>query len=915
MLSVIRPMVCLSAIVLLALPASAGAAPADAEGGLLQLAPPNDCVSDMATVSCGTHVGGGLGTAHDVAVSPDGKNAYVASEKGALSTFTRNATTGALTFVTCVKDQGSTEACPANSPNAGDLAGAHAVDISADGNFVYVAASAGSTNSITVFSRNNATGALAPLTTSNGGFTDECISDAGTTGCRQAIGLKGVSNLTVTPSSVYAVSQSNSTLVRLPRDAATGRLTSGTATADCFRGTASTDTACGSGPTPAGQTNGLNGASAVAVTPDGKNLYAASRDSSAVVLFTRNTTTGVLTAPSCTVHGSTSTDCTAGSPTGGLNGALGIVATDGNVYVAAGPGTVALTGNTLATFTRNGSTGALTESQCYRDAASSGEAGACNTGTPPGLAGADALAITSDGKFLYVSASVGNDVAEFSRNTGNGDVTPLPGSDSCVGEAGSPCPVDNRGAKGITGTSSIVAASDFVYVTGPTDDAAAAFSVQRAPTCSNTSDTTPHDQAKIGDLSPLCTDPNDRDALTFAKVTDPTNGTVTVDPDGTYTYTPNTGFSGMDSFTYRANDGHANSNTATVTITVAQAPPVATVTDASTNEGDTGQHNMSFDVSLSGARTTTITVDYATTNGTATADEDFTPTSGTLTFDPGQTTKSVDVPVNGDTTFEADETLELTLSSPSNAVLPAGGAVATGTINNDDAPTPVVSVADASTTEGNTGQHPMSFAVSLSGVSSGTVTVDYATSNGTATAGSDYVPASGTLTFAPGETSKSVSVPVKGEKAFEADETVLLTLTNPTNATLATGEAQSSGTIVNDDALPKLAIKLTNFPSEITLQRLVNKGIKFQEVANRGVRFDNTLFGSRRGLGFGTSTKFNVELASQEFPFGRATRRVTLKPDEDDIGFNSSFRLRVRIVATDRFGKRAVRKKGVTVTG
>jgi len=88
--------------------------------------------------------------------------------------------------------------------------------------------------------------------------------------------------------------------------------------------------------------------------------------------------------------------------------------------------------------------------------------------------------------------------------------------------------------------------------------------------------------------------------------------------------------------------------------------------------------------------------------------------------------------------------------------------------------------------------------VSLSPPSSVTATVSYATANGTATAGSDYTAASGIVTFAPGTTTQSVPVQVLGDVVVEADETFLVNLSAPTNATL--GDAQGVGTIADDDA-------------------------------------------------------------------------------------------------------------------
>lgn len=108
-----------------------------------------------------------------------------------------------------------------------------------------------------------------------------------------------------------------------------------------------------------------------------------------------------------------------------------------------------------------------------------------------------------------------------------------------------------------------------------------------------------------------------------------------------------------------------------------------------------------------------------------------------------------------------------------------------------------LTIEDVQTEEGNSGTSPLAFQVSLSPASAKAVTVRYATSNGTATAGSDYVATSGTLTFAPGQTSQTINVPIAGDLNIEPDETFSVTLSNPVNATIPADTG--AGTIRNDD--------------------------------------------------------------------------------------------------------------------
>jgi chitinase len=158
----------------------------------------------------------------------------------------------------------------------------------------------------------------------------------------------------------------------------------------------------------------------------------------------------------------------------------------------------------------------------------------------------------------------------------------------------------------------------------------------------------------------------------------------------------------------------------------------------------------------------------------------------------------IHVDILGDSVAEADETFTVLLSSPVGATIADGSG--TGTITNDDGAGPVLpglSVSDATRAEGNSGTGMLDFTVSLSKAAAGPVTVQYGTANGTASAGSDYTAKSGTLTFAAGETSKTVSVAVSGDAAVEANETLTLNLSGASGATIADGSG--TGTITNDD--------------------------------------------------------------------------------------------------------------------
>jgi hypothetical protein len=232
------------------------------------------------------------------------------------------------------------------------------------------------------------------------------------------------------------------------------------------------------------------------------------------------------------------------------------------------------------------------------------------------------------------------------------------------------------------------------------------------------------------------------------------------------------------------------------------SPPKISITDVAMTEGDSGTKTFSFKVSLTGANVLGASVNYATSDGTATAGSDYDaiPTT-TLTWAANTTgTKTVNVTVHGDTTVEWDETFYVDLSGATNATIakPRG----TGTIITDES-FPSVRIGDVRMMEGNAGDTVFTFNVTMSGSNSLGASVDFATSNGSATADvgtviNDYAPASGTLTWTAGDTStKTISVNVHGDTTIEDDERFYVTLSNPTNATIA--RPRGSGTIVNDD--------------------------------------------------------------------------------------------------------------------
>ncbi|HVE76499.1 MAG TPA: Calx-beta domain-containing protein, partial [Actinomycetota bacterium] len=221
--------------------------------------------------------------------------------------------------------------------------------------------------------------------------------------------------------------------------------------------------------------------------------------------------------------------------------------------------------------------------------------------------------------------------------------------------------------------------------------------------------------------------------------------------------------------------------------------PAVAVADVVKTEGTGGTSTMNFPLTLSAPSGKPVTVTYRTNAGSATPGDDYQEeTSASVTLAPGQTSINAPVSIVPDSTDEGEETLSLTIVSATNATIADGNAQ--GTIVDDDA-APTVSVSDV--TVGESGG-VATFTVSVSAPSAKSITVNFSTANGTATSGSDYVARSGSLTFAPGETSKEVTVTLVGDTVPEPSENFFLNVTGPNNATVADGQGQ--GTITDDDA-------------------------------------------------------------------------------------------------------------------
>ncbi|MHC4207280.1 MAG: Calx-beta domain-containing protein, partial [Planctomycetota bacterium] len=201
--------------------------------------------------------------------------------------------------------------------------------------------------------------------------------------------------------------------------------------------------------------------------------------------------------------------------------------------------------------------------------------------------------------------------------------------------------------------------------------------------------------------------------------------------------------------------------------------PSLSINDVTVTEGDSDTVDVNFNVTLSSAGVDTVTVEYATSDGTATAPGDYMAVPVmTLTFAPGETSQPVSVTVIGDVLDEPDETFFVDLNNPVNAIVADSQGV--GTISDDDG-LPSLSIGDVTVVEG---AGTILFTVSLSAVSSEAVNVDFATSDSTAMAPGDYTAASGTLTIPADSVSGTIAVPIIDDALIESSEVFTMDLSN-----------------------------------------------------------------------------------------------------------------------------------------
>ncbi len=271
------------------------------------------------------------------------------------------------------------------------------------------------------------------------------------------------------------------------------------------------------------------------------------------------------------------------------------------------------------------------------------------------------------------------------------------------------------------------------------------------------------------------------------------------DDDGTglnsrITHTPATGG------TYYLGAARAGTSAGTYTLSVRDITlPTLSVADASDAEND---GEVEFTVTLSEAAATAVTATWTATietGDTAVAADLGTTTTGTVTVAIGDTMGTFEVPVVNDATDEGDETFTVTLSNVSSNAKLETDPTAKGTIEDDDATLPTLSIADAAATEGSN----VSFAVTLSAAAAADVTATWTASietDDTAVAADLGATKTGTVTVAIGDTDATITVATAPDTTVEVNETFTVTLSGvSSNAQLSSTAATAQGTINNDD--------------------------------------------------------------------------------------------------------------------
>jgi DNA-binding beta-propeller fold protein YncE len=453
-------------LVALALPATALGAPqpqhhskpAKAPGTLVQLSGRSGCLVDRSAHSATCAPARALeGPApllgsRAVALSPDGRNLYVASSgSDAIAVFTRNARSGKLTqpkgAAGCIAAQGA-NGC---APGVG-LDGPNSVAVSPDGRNVY-ATSLGS-EAVTVFQRSPKTGALSQRLDGSG-----CIATIPVPGCISGRALVGPDVIVASPDgkNVYVGSFFGNAVAVFNRDASTGTLMQPSGSGGCLAATASSGCATGLA---------LESLEGMAISGDGKSLYLGAAVSEAVVVLARNPSSGALTQATdgsgCIVS-TPLAGCTTGSQLGGAD-AVALSPDGGDVYVTS------LFSKSVTSFTRSIASGQLTQKSGSSGCLVFLRATGCSFGRA--LNAPEGIAVSPDGASIYAASYAPGAIAVLARNKRSGVVAQIPHRAGCVGSVPDCAP-----GRALGGVGSLVLSPDgrYLYAAAAKSDAIAIF--------------------------------------------------------------------------------------------------------------------------------------------------------------------------------------------------------------------------------------------------------------------------------------------------------------------------------------------------------------------------------------------------------------------------------------------------------
>ena len=450
-----RQVVALSIAGLLVLLVTAGALAAT--GDLTQPAGVAGCISEDGTGPCadGHGLGGG-----SLALSPDGKNVYVTGNDTVVR-LNRNTTTGAISqpagAAGCVSQTGAGPCADGHALN-----GANGVAVSPDGKNVYVTGSF--SDAVVRLNRNTTTGAIAQPAGATG-----CVSETGAGPCVDGHALNGASGVAVSPDgkNVYVASFVSRAVVRLSRNTTTGAIGQPPGTAGCVSET-------GAGPCADG--HALDGPSDVAVSPDGKNVYAGVPYSDAVVRLNRDTTTGAIAQPAGSAGCISQTGAGPCADGRALRQANRVAASpDGkNVYVTSHRGDQF--GSAAVVRLDRTSTGAITQPAGTTGCWSEFGAGPCADGHA--LNEPFGVVVSPDGRNVYVTAASSDAVVRFNRGTTTGAITQPPGTAGCMSETGAgPC----ANGHALDGAGDVAVSPDGKSVYVASSEARAVVRLNRAP--------------------------------------------------------------------------------------------------------------------------------------------------------------------------------------------------------------------------------------------------------------------------------------------------------------------------------------------------------------------------------------------------------------------------------------------------